>query len=400
MNAEDSRPRWGLLADDLTGACDAAVQFAQRGFCSIVLLQEPAAHERYDLVARTSDTRNDPAEVARSRVEAACSQFVRDCRRLIYKKIDSTLRGNLGAEIQAAVICCESSVVVICPAFPAMGRTLEDGWLRAPNCTGGALHLPSLLREQGLERVHRLHRAVLRNGAHELANRLDTIAAGRKLFAVLDAATDEDLAVIAEAALMLQPAALTVGSAGLAAGVAGVLASRYGADRPKSRSPGRNDTGSSASVVLFIGSKSPVTAAQVELLVSSRPALQVKSWELRPDRLRSALDCGQHLLLAVDLADQRPRLQELWQVLAESRPNGLVFSGGDTAQLICRELRATGILLECELVPGVPCGRMIGGIVDGCLVVTKAGGFGARDALVRAVDFLSRMDAFTSKSGS
>jgi D-threonate/D-erythronate kinase len=70
----------------------------------------------------------------------------------------------------------------------------------------------------------------------------------------------------------------------------------------------------------------------------------------------------------------------------------VVFSGGDTAHLICRELGVTGIRLEREITPGLPSGYLMGGLADGWPVVTKAGGFGAEDALTTAVNFLCLRD--------
>ena len=380
-----SRPQWGLLADDLTGACDAGVQFAQRGFCSVVSLGEPGAGESCDLVARTSDSRNDPAHVARSKVDAVCGLFVHESRGLIYKKIDSTLRGNVGAEIEATMIKCSFSLAVISPGFPAMGRTMEGGVLATAGAPGRAVHLPTLLCEQGLERVHHLGRSALRTRVGGLTERIQELAATRPAVVVVDAVSQEDLALIADAALKMGPAALPIGSAGLAAEVAGILAARLG-ERP-AKAP--NDaTRKETPVVLFIGSNDPVTRAQVEFLLSSGLVVYAEARDLTSDALCSALRRERHLVLAVDLADQKSRLPELCQGLAEFRPSGVVFSGGDTAHLVCRELGVTGIRLERELSPGLPWGYLMGGLANGWPVVTKAGGFGAENALTTAVDFL------------
>ena len=68
-----------------------------------------------------------------------------------------------------------------------------------------------------------------------------------------------------------------------------------------------------------------------------------------------------------------------------TRPAGLVLVGGQTARLVCRRLQAQGVRIEGELEPGVPYGRLIGGVWDGLPVVTKAGGFGGPDTLLDAV---------------
>ena len=76
---------------------------------------------------------------------------------------------------------------------------------------------------------------------------------------------------------------------------------------------------------------------------------------------------------------------------------GLVLSGGDTALLVCRALGAHGICLKGQIVLGIPWGTLIGGHAHGLPVATKAGGFGAPDALVRAADFLSRQREYVNE---
>jgi uncharacterized protein YgbK (DUF1537 family) len=127
----------------------------------------------------------------------------------------------------------------------------------------------------------------------------------------------------------------------------------------------------------------------VEFLLSSGLVVYAEARELTSYALCSALQSERHLVVAVDLADQKSRLSEFCQVLAEFCPRGVVFSGGDTAHLICRELGVTGIRLERELSPGLPWGYLMGGLADGWPVITKAGGFGAENALKSAVDFFS-----------
>jgi uncharacterized protein YgbK (DUF1537 family) len=68
--------------------------------------------------------------------------------------------------------------------------------------------------------------------------------------------------------------------------------------------------------------------------------------------------------------------------------SGLVLTGGDIAVSCCRLLAAEGILVIREVAPGIPLGVLKGGQCPGLHVVTKAGAFGAEDALCKAVDCL------------
>ena len=108
--------RFGMIADDLTGACDAGVAFALAGFTTIVRLSESEAEPAEAIVIPTN-SRNDPPEMARRKVERACRAFIEDGGEIVYKKIDSTLYGNVAVEI-AAVQRSDSAATAREPCMP------------------------------------------------------------------------------------------------------------------------------------------------------------------------------------------------------------------------------------------------------------------------------------------
>jgi uncharacterized protein YgbK (DUF1537 family) len=368
------------------------VQFAQRGFSSVVCLDErPAGSDQADLAIRSTDSRNDSPEVARSKVVESCGLFLQQGRALVFKKVDSTLRGNLWPEIEAAMTKCGFPLAIVAPAFPAMGRTVEGGWLqrRTGATSQSPVHLPTILQQQGgIEIVH-LDRSVLRAGLQALIKRLQNLAPSWPQVAVLDAVSEEDLSLIAQAAGALDLWPLAVGSAGLAAGTAGVLAERFG----RQSVPASNDMAPAnqrGPVVVFIGSTDALTVAQVEYLLSNRPANRVVLRRQEGDIARRTLQSGCHLVVVVALTeDDEDRVAQFWTLLAELPVRGLILSGGDTAHRICQGLKVSGIRLEREIVPGLPWGRFIGGVADRWPVATKAGGFGEKEALAVVADFLA-----------
>src|ERR1035438_5599700 len=104
-----------IIADDLTGACDAAVQFAR----SSVMLAMDAPPAGASVIAVSTESRN----LLEEEVPALMAQVADWLRaRVLFKKIDSVLRGNPGAEIAAAMQAFGCDAVVATPAFPAMGR--------------------------------------------------------------------------------------------------------------------------------------------------------------------------------------------------------------------------------------------------------------------------------------
>ena len=360
MNALDCL----ILADDLTGACDAAAVFARRGRRTSVPLSADACLAGAEVIALNTETRDAaPQEIHRQVAAAAqCAAALRP--HTIFKKIDSTLRGQAGVEIVAAMEAFGCEAALMCPAFPKMNRTVEAGWLRVAGVGKFVpVEIVAYLRAQGVGGC--AHAAV--EGVEK------ALAAGAKLIA-LDAACDDDLDRIAAAGAATGRRILWAGSAGLA----GALARRLAASGTAAKMV------RPAGPVLFcIGSDHAATLAQQAALVRERRARLV---ETRVE-IRAALEDGAHALLRIPRG--RFRAADLWDLLAGAHAAALALSGGDTAALVCRAAGAERIDLDGEILPGVPCGAIRGGGFDGMAVATKSGGFGGEDALIEVADYFT-----------
>src|SRR5436305_992889 len=120
-----------VIADDLTGAADTGIAFALAGLATFVAFGEKPPPQNARIVAFDTDSRILAAEAAAASAANAALR-ARECgARTIYKKIDSTLRGNVGTETAAIFRAASEggvpAVVIACPAFPAMGRTTRAG---------------------------------------------------------------------------------------------------------------------------------------------------------------------------------------------------------------------------------------------------------------------------------
>lgn len=117
------------MADDLTGALEVGAIFAAAGADSVVFtraLTRPSDQIPADVVVVDTETRHLSAADAAARV----AQWVRTFGQppgLIYKKTDSTLRGNIQAELTALCRLYPNSRIGYAPAYPAQGRTVIDG---------------------------------------------------------------------------------------------------------------------------------------------------------------------------------------------------------------------------------------------------------------------------------
>ena len=131
---EESRAaRWAIVADDLTGAMDAGAQLLAAGPVTVEVspgaAAAPSAAGAAALVLNTQ-SRGGGAAAAAGRVRAACARLRQAGRTVWFKKLDSTLRGNVGAELAAIHAALAPGTIVCAPALPAQGRTVVAGELR------------------------------------------------------------------------------------------------------------------------------------------------------------------------------------------------------------------------------------------------------------------------------
>ena len=386
-----------IIADDLTGAADAGVQLVHAGYRTAVLFGESELLAGdLDAVSFDTDSRTMPAGFAAKRVLEA-ARAAREAR-IVYKKLDSTLRGNVAAELAAALGGARRERAVVAPAFPAAGRTTLGGTQRVhgvpvdetemandPHTPVREAHVPSLLAD-AFSSVGAL-------GVDDLADPEDVRRALKDNECVVtDAARDADLEALVRA--VPDPArVLWAGSAGLALALGSVYPGpRAGeADVQRARvSP----------VLVVVGSLSGVAREQVRKLVAEYGEMAIpvggetNAVQRAVGAAREALAGG--VCAVVHSPEERSGSGEsvlgpLAEVVARLSEGGLfeglILTGGATAVGVARRLGASGIRLEGEVDTGVPMGSLIG--PRPYPVVTKAGGFGGPGTLVGAVEALA-----------
>ncbi|MUL41318.1 four-carbon acid sugar kinase family protein [Streptomonospora sp. PA3] len=375
-----------VVADDLTGANDTAVRFLRAGW-STELRLEAAADSGADVVAVSTDSRALPPEQA----AAAVADRVGGLRAAghLYKKVDSTLRGQIAAEVEAARRSwAEDAVAVVCPAFPDAGRTVEDGVLLVE---GTPAHRTQVGTDP-VTPVSESHIPTLLGAAQAKLDGFDAVADAARIadagpVVVADARTPADLECLAAAIAHLGPRAVPVGSAGLAAPMAQAWAA----------------AAAPAPALVVVTSLHATTRDQVDRLAEHAPVLHCtadtfadedawQEWCAAADR---RLSVAGESLAVVAPQERSPRLdpaavaRHLGALAADlayrNAVSGFVVTGGDGARALADALGATGFALTGEVAPGIPVGTLCGGRLHGRRIVTKAGGFGAPDALLAAV---------------
>jgi uncharacterized protein YgbK (DUF1537 family) len=118
-----------FLADDLSGALDAAAAFHRMGRTVTIALSPEVWPEvsAGEVVGITTETRNDSVAVAAAKVGAVIASARARGARLVYKKIDSTLRGPVAAELAVLAEAMPEMNFLFAPANPSVGRTVRDG---------------------------------------------------------------------------------------------------------------------------------------------------------------------------------------------------------------------------------------------------------------------------------
>ena len=341
-----------ILADDLTGACDAAAPFVRTGRAVRAWLGPSMGFAAGETVqAFHTASRNMTAQAAASAVSAAACELPRTPGTRVFKKVDSTLRGPIAAELIALQQALDARAVLLAPAFPAAGRIVRNGVLEVPN-TAGKTEQRSM-RDIFPAGLH--SQIVLVPSADSLAS---AFASGKSLL-LCDAATQQDLDALARIAQSL-PGLLFAGSAGLATALAS-LDGQSTAEAPLPR----------AARVLFVaGTTHPATTLQLDRL-AALPASDIQTRLVRIDPAR---------------ADE----QQIRDAFTQLQPDAVFLTGGDTAQLAATVLGAQSFLLRGEFAPGAPWGIAQGGLLDGRIVITKSGGFGAPDLLCDILKTLGR----------
>lgn len=426
-----------IIADDLTGGADAGVQFAKQGLKTLLIpftgegLNPFAGRPEEALVVTTGSRGLSPAK-AFDTLSALLEGFDSGRFPILYKKIDSTLRGNIGSEIEAILEKTGLPLCFLAPSYPEQGRTLVGGSLMVGGkplaLTEAARDAASPVRESDVRKlltgqtplsigtIALADVASGRNALREAVGREQR--AGRRII-VFDAASRGELATIAEVALSMERVPLLAGSAGLAGEVAKLLIPgpvRTGPDQALQSTP----TGkrSLRHVLTVAGSASALTHAQLQRLrergipsfelpmdfVSGRGTagaeerrefarslgrtLASGSAILRTSAERWTGDGGAAIPERITAAIADAAVEALREAGVRANDLALILTGGDTALGVLQLLSYEGIDLEGELLAGIVQGNLRGGPWDGLAIVTKAGAFGKEDALVRIMEML------------
>lgn len=429
----------GIIADDLTGANDTALQFHLRGANTQILLDddiEPLNTAGTQTWAISTESRNVTPHEAYERVKHTVERF-RDVLKpdYFYKKIDSTVRGNIAVETLGILEVLKWDAVVVIPAFPSEGRVTVGGYhllkgvpiertemARDPHSPIFESHLPTLLKSQLPEEFHclveSLDLATVMKGAGPIIRKLnELIKAGKKLI-VADAVSTTDIEQLVLAIDKSEYKILPAGTAAAARAFSNIWFSDIEVDHIKKLMP-------ELPKFIVSGSATQITANQIERLEQSDDFDEntlVISLDLQTvlggvkDELvnRVVTNLAENNIVVVHtsqliknfdgFSDESLRaeltkaelagvitdfLAELTLQVVEKKNLILITLGGETSYKCCSEIGATQLQLIDEVAPAIAL----------CMdhnaqwIVTKSGNLGGVNTLIEILRYFDHHEA-------
>jgi 4-phospho-D-threonate 3-dehydrogenase / 4-phospho-D-erythronate 3-dehydrogenase len=370
-----------ILADDLSGAAEAAAAFLGRTPAPTLALN-PGLTYQTGVTVVDLNTRTLSAPEADSVLRAALGTIGND--HLVLVKIDSLLRGHLGATVD---VLAERGPVIVAAGLPTLARTVRNGVL---HIDGVPLHRTDLWHLEAAEAPHAIADLISGHTENCASPEAITAALARGSVAVCDISDDSDLDAVITVANQI-PSVRLVGTSALAAALARTLPCAVAAPTEKRIA---------STVLTVVGTGALNAAGQVAALIEHGAAhISVAAENLlagTADTTDLTAALATHPAVALTVSGSAPVTQRfslsaaLGRFVADAdaqvsiRPD-LVLTGGETARSIIDALGLSAL----QPVGVVHHGAVVSLASDGRRIVTRPGTFGDRSSFVDIATHLS-----------
>ena len=423
-----------VIADDLTGGNATGVLLKNMNYQAYTVLNFGALDrnilENGQCIILPTDSRGISAEEAYDRVYKSVKTLAGDDVKVYAHRIDSTLRGNLGSETDAMLdFLGEEYVAIVAPCFPSTQRIVLGGYMLVegiplhktgiaidPKCPVNTSDVAALFRQQSKYPVAAIDTNELMHGKHYLADRMkEAVAAGNRTI-VIDCVTQEDLDLIADAAITSKMKILAVDPGVFTATLARKLITPS-RSREKSK------------ILAVMGSVHPNAKTQMEQLWLSQRTYNVmvatkellegdEQREAEISRVAAEIleNCDRNQISTVtgdgiypeNRIDFAPYIEkygcsmnDITDIInnsfaeiahrifvAEPTFKALYTTGGDITVAVCGSFGAAGLDFKDEVLPLAAYGTILGGPFDGTHLITKGGSQGDNDAINKCITYL------------
>ena len=421
-----------IIADDLTGANDTALQFFKKGYSAKIVIdynEDFHNDEPTDVWSFSTESRNIDKEIALSRI-VEVSQKLKENLSVenFYKKIDSTLRGNAGVEIVGLLEAVGKDVAIVAPAYAEEGRTTVGGYQLLngeviertqvaldPKAPIFDSYIPDILTKdlnsQLKEFVGKIGFNIITKGAGPIALKINELVQSGKKIIVADAMSNTDLEQIALAIDKSQYDVLPCGSAGLADAMNKIK------DEEKEKQLLKLPK-----IAKFIvsGSATQLTLKQIGQLKEEKKEIKFIDLEIKDiingldeekineiiENLKNGIDVAIHSsYINKEILDENDLnqlidagiakvefpskitdfLADLVQKIEETCEFILILVGGETSYKCANKINSVYLNILDAILPAVPL------CIDknNKFIVTKSGNFGTINTLVEIVNYFN-----------
>jgi uncharacterized protein YgbK (DUF1537 family) len=413
----------GVIADDMTGATDVALMLNRAGMRTVQVIGAPAANATLpeaDAVVVALKSRTNPVSEAVAQSLAACEALLAaGARQILFQycsTFDSTPHGNIGPVADALMRRLGAESAIICPAFPANGRSIYQGYLFVgpvplhessmkdhPLTPMRDSNLMRLMGAQTQAKVGHVGYTTVLEGARAVKARIAELVAQGMPYAVTDALTNHDLMVLGEA---VDGQVLLTGGSGIAMGLpqnfrkAGLLPEREIAatlTAPQGRAgiiSGSCSTATRGQIKAALDAGSPALKVDpMALAEGSQSAAELAAWALaqstaQPFLLYSSDDPAEVAAIQGKLGRDKAgeivehAFAQVARLLSQGGVTRLLVAGGETSGAVVQGLGIRTLEIGPEIDPGVPWTRVVDG--PDMAIALKSGNFGAPDFFLKA----------------
>jgi 2-keto-3-deoxygluconate permease len=415
-----------IVADDFTGATDTGVQFSKSRLKTIVISDKDQISRSLkdcEVLVVDTESRFDDKDTAYKKTFETGKKIRAENIKYLYKKLDSTFRGNPGAEISALMDSLEINHTILVPALPSHRRTTKNGNVYVndvlladtevandPKTPVRESYIPRILSQQTNKKIEVIHYSDVLSGKENLILKISQQITNGIDIVVIDALDEKDIMTIASAVSAIKVKILLAGTSGFAAH----LPSYFNIKKDK------------ISNIVIAGSVSEITMNQI-VWASKQAAVKLIDVETcklfsgdaeaeksrimniivdssmtgediivrsatSGESVKESIEHGRkHGFNKLEVSETIASfLGEIAKVVVnEVRIRGILFTGGDTAIKAAQSLGITGTIILDEILPGVPYGTFADEQYKHIIVVSKAGGFGKEDTISKVLQFLS-----------
>lgn len=422
-----------IIADDLTGANDTGVQFTKKGYNTKVSIFNKQSTiiipDNLDVFVVDTETRELKSKIAREKLRNILKKLNINKNDMIYKKVDSTLRGNVGDEIEEIMNILKKDICVFSPSFPSYQRITVGGYLIVDQKHLGVSEyccynstqvensfIPFLLKTQTNFPVGQIDLKDVIKGQKTILSKINKLYQKGNKIIVIDSISEQHLADIFSSGLKFDGSVLFSGSAG--------LANNFPNTYNKNEDLKINIENSKSPVIVVAGSRNSIMEDQINYLKD-----RVNFAELKIDleqifsnkdgildnystKCIEAVKANRDLVIHTNAIYNEEKLinkklmlkyklsfreleihiktflgELISKILKNNCVRNLFLTGGDIALGVCEELGIYDMDILDELLPGIPLA--IANYENYKLnIITKAGGFGKKDTLYNLINKL------------